>query len=113
MIRTVLALPFFAILLAAPSAQADPGDTARGRTIAEQQCARCHDIAKGGAFKKMPPSFQAIAIYRTEPDIWSRIIAPSPHAAMPEMTWALTPQEVQDVLAYILSLDVPVTLQTP
>ena len=52
--------------------------------------------------------FQSIAIYRTKPDIWSRIIAPSPHAAMPDMTWTLTADEVQDVLAYILSLDVAV-----
>ena len=80
------------------------------QAIAQQQCARCHDVSKGGAFKKMPPSFQSIAIYRTKPDIWSRIIAPSPHAAMPDMTWTLTAEEVQDVLAYILSLDVAVSL---
>jgi mono/diheme cytochrome c family protein len=99
-------------LLAAPAlAQPQEGDATRGQAIAQEQCARCHDVSKGGAFKKMPPSFQAIAIYRTKPDIWSRIIAPSPHAAMPDMTWTLTAEEVQDVLAYIVSLDQPVTLQ--
>ena len=91
-------------------AQAD-GDAVKGQAIAQAQCARCHDIAKGADFKKMPPSFQSIAIYRTKPDIWSRIISPSPHAAMPEMTWTLTADQVQDVLAYILSLDQPVVLQ--
>ena len=91
-------------------AQAEGGPV-RGQAIAQAQCARCHDIAKGADFKKMPPSFQSIAIYRTKPDIWSRIIAPSPHAAMPEMTWTLTADQVQDVLAYILSLDQPVVLQ--
>ncbi len=91
-------------------AQAD-GDAVKGQAIAQAQCARCHDIAKGADFKKMPPSFQSIAIYRTKPDIWSRIISPSPHAAMPEMTWTLTADQVQDVLAYILSLDQPVMLQ--
>lgn len=91
-------------------AQAD-GDVVKGQAIAQAQCARCHDIAKGADFKKMPPSFQSIAIYRTKPDIWSRIISPSPHAAMPEMTWTLTADQVQDVLAYILSLDQPVMLQ--
>jgi hypothetical protein len=30
---------------------------------------------------------------------------------MPDMTWTLTAEEVQDVLAYILSLDQPVQLQ--
>ena len=91
-------------------AQAD-GDAVKGQAIAQAQCARCRDIAKGADFKKMPPSFQSIAIYRTKPDIWSRIISPSPHAAMPEMTWTLTADQVQDVLAYILSLDQPVMLQ--
>ena len=99
------------VALAPAGALAQEGDAARGQAIAEAQCARCHDVAKGGAFKKMPPSFQAIAIYRTAPDIWSRIIAPSPHAAMPDMTWTLTAEEVQDVLAYIVSLDQPVQLQ--
>ena len=111
MTRTVLALSALAVLLATSPSMAETGDATRGEAIAQQQCARCHDVSRGGAFKKMPPSFQAIAIYRTEPDIWARIIAPSPHAAMPEMTWALTPQEVQDVLAYIRSLDGPVTIQ--
>lgn len=83
---------------------ASAGDTARGEAIAREQCARCHDVSEEGAFRKMPPSFRAIAIYRTEPDIWARIISPSPHAAMPDMTWTLTADDVQDVLAYILSL---------
>lgn len=99
-----------ALLTTAQAARAEEGDPARGAAIAQQQCARCHDVAKGGAFKLMPPSFQSIAIYRQKPDIWSRIVAPSPHAAMPEMTWTLTADQVQDVLAYILSLDQPVTL---
>ena len=99
------------IALAPSGALAQEGDPSKGQAIAEAQCARCHDVAKGGAFKKMPPSFQSIAIYRTKPDIWSRIIAPSPHAAMPDMTWTLTAEQVQDVLAYILSLDQPVQLQ--
>lgn len=103
----------FAALLPLSSAAASEGDPIKGLAIAQDKCSRCHEIAKGGAFKKMPPSFQAIAIYRIEPDIWSRIIAPSPHAAMPDMTWTMTSAEVQDVLAYILSLDVPVSQQTP
>lgn len=107
---TPYAAIFAACLAAAAPALAQDGDVARGQALAQQQCARCHDVAKGGAFKKMPPSFQSIAIYRTKPDIWSRIIAPSPHAAMPDVTWTLTADEVQDVLAYILSLDVAVNL---
>lgn len=107
--RATLALSLV-LILPVPAVHAAEGDAARGQAIAQQQCARCHDVAKGGAFKKMPPSFQAIAIYRTKPDIWARIIAPSPHAAMPDMTWTLTADDVQDLLAYITSLDVPLQL---
>jgi mono/diheme cytochrome c family protein len=107
----IRAAVFSMMIALAPSALAQEGNATRGQTIAQEQCARCHDVSKGGAFKKMPPSFQSIAIYRTKPDIWSRIIAPSPHAAMPDMTWTLTSDEVQDVLAYIVSLDQPVALQ--
>ena len=105
----VIALLLMSGLSASPALAAE-GDALRGQAIAKQQCARCHDIAKGGAFKKMPPSFQAIAIYRTRPDIWARILAPSPHAGMPDMTWTLKAEDVQDLLAYITELDVAVEL---
>ncbi len=83
------------------------GDAAAGRRLAEEHCVRCHNIEKGAGFKLKPPSFQAIAIYRTSEDIWSRIIAPSPHSGMPDVQWTLMPEEVQDLVAYIASLDVP------
>ena len=98
-----------AVPIAAGSALA--ADAENGKKIAGEKCARCHNIEIGGAFKQRPPTFQAIAIYRTEPDIWSRIIAPSPHAGMQEVVWELQPQEIQDILAYITSLDVPVKLE--
>jgi mono/diheme cytochrome c family protein len=90
--------------------QADAADAVNGRKIAAERCSRCHEIGKGGAFKQRPPTFQAIAIYRNPDDIWARIIAPSPHSGMPDVSWSMLPDEVQDVLAYITSLDVPVTL---
>lgn len=97
--------------LAVQSAMAQEGDPATGLELAQQKCARCHDVTKGADFKKMPPSFQSIAIYRTKLDIWGRIIAPSPHVGMPGMTWTLNAEEIQDLLAYILSLDQPIVLQ--
>jgi mono/diheme cytochrome c family protein len=99
-----------AVLSVIGAMPASAGDAANGQSIAEQRCARCHVIARGGAFKLKPPSFQAIAIYRTADDIWQRIIAPNPHSNMPEVQWTLTPDEVQDLIAYITSLDVPVSL---
>lgn len=108
--RAVLAL-LSAPLLALPlSGIAVAGDPAAGYAIAKESCARCHDIEKGGAFKKRPPSFQSIAIYRTADDVWARVVAPSPHSGMPDTQWMLTREQVEDVAAYITSLDVPVTL---
>ena len=104
---SVALLGLAAALTAAPEATA--GDAANGKTLAAAKCARCHNIEPGGAFKQHPPAFQAIAIYRREPDIWGRIISPSPHSGMPEVIWELSPDEVQDLVAYIISLDTAVT----
>jgi mono/diheme cytochrome c family protein len=95
------------VLLALTAAPSIAGDAGAGRTLAMENCARCHNIEKGAAFKLRPPSFQAIAIYRTADDIWSRIIATSPHSGMPDVQWMLTPDQVQDLVAYITSLDTP------
>jgi mono/diheme cytochrome c family protein len=98
------------LLTAAPSAFAADGDASNGEKIAQERCATCHNTDKGGAFKLYPPSFQAIAIYRTKDDIWGRIVAPSPHRGMPNAAWTLSPDDVQDLLAYIVSLDRPITV---
>lgn len=99
-----------AIALAVTSTAMAAGDAAKGYKTAKANCARCHNIEKGAGFKLMPPSFQSVAIYRTAEDIWSRIIAPSPHRGMPDTTWMLSPDDIQDLVAYITSLDTPVSL---
>jgi mono/diheme cytochrome c family protein len=104
-------LAFFALLAVMfVSPAAAEGNAAAGYELAKQNCARCHNIERDGAFKQRPPTFQAVAIYRTREDIWSRIIAPSPHSGMPDVSWSLMPDQVQDLVAYIVSLDRPVTL---
>lgn len=97
------------ILLLTHSAFAQ-GDTAAGYKLAQENCVRCHNIDRGAGFKMRPPSFQSIAIYRSADDVWARIIAPLPHSGMPETQWSLTPEEVKSLLAYITSLDTPVSL---
>jgi mono/diheme cytochrome c family protein len=104
----LIGLPVIALAMSSGAFAA--GDAVSGYETAKTNCARCHDIDKGAGFKLMPPSFQSIAIYRTAEDIWSRIIAPSPHRGMPDTTWTITPDEVQDLVAYITSLDTPVSL---
>ena len=105
--RLVIAAPLLAIGLAGPAAA---GDAAKGHELAQQMCSRCHNVEKGGAFKLRPPSFQSMAIYRTPDDIWARILSPNPHSNMPDVQWTLTPDQIQDLVAYISSLDVPVTI---
>jgi mono/diheme cytochrome c family protein len=102
-------LTLASLIFASISAYAVPAsaDVAKGRELAQQNCARCHNIEPGGAFKQRPPSFAAIAKYRTREDIWGRIIAPPPHANMPELVWTLTPDDVQHLLDFIVSLETP------
>jgi mono/diheme cytochrome c family protein len=105
---TWLALSFAALTFSAAPAHA--GDAVAGYALAKEYCARCHNIEKGGGFKQRPPTFQSIAIYRTPEDIWGRIISPSPHSGMPDVSWSLLPDQIQNALAYIVSLDRPVNL---
>jgi mono/diheme cytochrome c family protein len=109
--RTAMLSAIAASLMVLAAGQpAVAGDAAQGHEIARERCARCHHVEKGEGFKQRPPSFQSIAIYRREDDIWARILAPSPHSGMPEAQWSLTPDQIQDLVAYIVSLDTPVSL---
>ncbi len=92
------------LMLAGPAARAD-GDAAKGAEIARELCARCHNVAPGGPFKLMPPSFAAIAVYRTDEQIFARIMFPPLHAGMPEVGDRLTPFNVAHLVAYIRSLE--------
>lgn len=80
-------------------------DPAAGQALAAENCSRCHDINPGGAFKTMPPSFASIAAFRSPDEIPTRILWPAMHSRMPQMNTWLTPQEVADLTAYIVSLD--------
>jgi mono/diheme cytochrome c family protein len=82
------------------------GDSSSGEKLAKEHCARCHDIALGGAFKRYPPSFASIAAFRSEEQIYARIVFPSLHSGMPEVAfYLLQPQQIADLVAYITSLE--------
>jgi len=81
------------------------GDPVSGQKLAEEHCARCHDIAPIAPFKLHPPSFASIAVYRSESQILGRILFPSMHASMPQMAYFMTPENIDDMVAYILSLE--------
>lgn len=80
------------------------GDPEAGKLLAEQYCARCHDVGESGSFKQNPPSFAAIAVYWGEDQIWNRIMFPV-HTSMPAMWEFLAPENVAHVTAYIMSLE--------
>jgi mono/diheme cytochrome c family protein len=80
------------------------GDPLAGRETAQEWCARCHDIERGGQWKQDPPAFAAIAAFRSPEYIHANITFP--HQRMPEMAQILG-LDVDDLVAYILSLEEP------
>lgn len=81
------------------------GTAEEGKLLAQEHCMRCHIVDPGGPFKKHPPSFFAISVYRSEDQIRGRIIFPPTHSSMPQMAYFLTPDNVDHLVAYILSLE--------
>lgn len=98
-------LPFLlpALVLAMPQS-ACAADAAAGRKLAEQGCAKCHNIDKGAPFKLNPPSFASIAVYRPSDVVLGKIITPSAHSGMPDTLWTLRREDFDNLVAYITSL---------
>jgi mono/diheme cytochrome c family protein len=113
----VRGLAILAVLAAAPAAAQDttpPGDPDRGRELATAVCSACH-VAPAGADESerdeprslpfpegVPLPFEDIA--NTE-GVTAAVLQAwllSTHPTMPDLV--LTPQEIRDVVAYILSL---------
>ena len=80
------------------------GDPVAGKETAREWCARCHDIERGGQWKRDPPSFSAIAAFRSPEYIHSNITFP--HERMPDIAQVLG-LNVDDLVAYIVSLEEP------
>lgn len=82
------------------------GDPAEGYNLAKEHCADCHDVEAGGAFKQYPPSFAAIAVYRSEAHIRALSFYPALHSAMPKIPmYMLGDDNLDDLVAYIMSLE--------
>ena len=97
----------FGVSLAATSVTAG-GSADEGRRLAEEWCSQCHDISADGPFKLYPPSFAAVAVYRSPDQISSRISFPRRHYGMPRIGLILDIEAVDDLVAYITSLERPV-----
>ena len=97
-----LAAALFAGFLASNGVLA--GDVEMGRDIANEYCIACHDVSPTGAFKQEPPSFAAIAVYRSGEQIRARIINPI-HESMPDYKRYMIGGNIDDMVAYIQSLE--------
>jgi mono/diheme cytochrome c family protein len=102
MLRSLIACVFLAGVALWQSRVRAQGDPEVGQDRAADWCSRCHDIGREGRMKQEPPSFAAIAVYRTAEQIRSKINAP--HTGMPEVAQVLG-LNVDDLVAYIVSLD--------
>ena len=88
-------------LVTASPAHAE-GDPIAGGAVAKQWCVACHDIGQGRTVKDGAPSFVSVARRpNLNPDMLKIWLA-DPHPPMPKLS--LSRQEIDDLVAYILSL---------
>jgi mono/diheme cytochrome c family protein len=102
MLRFLTACLLLSGLALTPNHVRAQGDPENGQDLAADWCSRCHDIGREGRMKQEPPSFAAIAVYRSADQIRSKIMAP--HTGMPEVAQVLG-LNVDDLVAYIVSLE--------
>jgi mono/diheme cytochrome c family protein len=97
-------LAVVALHLVTMGAQAQPfGDAAAGRRLAETECGACHAVGPGGAgAARGGPAFADIATMPSATHLSLHAFLRQPHPPMPHLV--LRPAELDDVVAYILSL---------
>jgi mono/diheme cytochrome c family protein len=100
------------LVLGAMLAQADTGaaqgvgDAAAGHRLASTWCAHCHRIsARDRDPARVPPDFGAVAAMPQLTEMSLRIFLQTPHGEMPRYQFTRT--EMDDVIAYIMSLRSP------
>lgn len=94
-----LLMPF----VAAPAfAQVPSGDATVGRNLVETQCGACHDGKGPRSTSQQGPSLRAVAAMPSTTSMSLHAFLLTPHANMPN--YRLTSEEIDDVVAYILSL---------
>lgn len=89
----------------APAGAQDlPGDPLAGRDFVRETCIECHDVERDddemAAF--YGPAFVDVANHTTTTETSLRVFLRTPHFEMPN--FILTDRELDDVVAYILSL---------
>jgi mono/diheme cytochrome c family protein len=91
-----------AIWISASPARAVAASAEAGADLAARWCAACHVVAPSGAGVDAAPSFVSIAQSRSPDEI--RNFLAQPHAR-PMRGFTLTTREIEDVTAYIETLE--------
>lgn len=105
-----LLVVYACIFCASVSAALAEGRIRSGELAARNSCAICHNVEKNGPFKQNPPSFAAIAVYRSDNQIRNRIFYPDVHSGMrKQLDFVFDFETVADLVAYIRSLENRVT----
>ena len=99
---TGLAVLALGLWLGAGPARAVPPSSEAGADIAARWCAACHVVAPSGAGIDAAPSFIAIAHSRSSDQL--KAFLSQPHAK-PMRGFELSARELDDVIAYIATLD--------
>lgn len=84
-------------------AQGTPGNANNGHALATTWCAGCHFVEPRELHTKdAVPSFAAVAAMKSTTELSLQAFLQTSHHNMPD--WRLTRQQVDDVVAYIVSL---------
>jgi mono/diheme cytochrome c family protein len=84
-------------------AQDLPGDPAAGASLAREVCAKCHVVAEDQMIDPaVGPSLLEVAEDPATTELSLRAFLQTPHPTMPNLM--LTPEETDDIVAYLLSL---------
>lgn len=84
------------------SAQAAHGDVAEGGELVAERCSTCHSLHHATKASQQAPSLTSVARMHSTTSLSLHAFLLTPHPNMPN--YILTPKEVDDVVAYILSL---------
>ena len=85
------------------AAQQVPGNAGSGHELAKSWCAGCHFVEpQEMRTKDAVPSFAAVAAMKSTTELSLQAFLQTSHHNMPD--WRLSRQQLDDVIAYILSL---------
>lgn len=88
------------MLSAYAAAQVAEGDVAAGRRLVQARCSGCHSVEPGKA--GVGPNFSGVAQMPSTTSLSLRAFLLTPHPTMPN--YRLTPAEIDDIVAFLLSL---------